>query len=67
MSDARKTVAEMAADILREAALLLGVFGWLDKAVHNEPFFGPWGWQVLGIASACLVTGVVLERVRGRT
>jgi hypothetical protein len=35
-----KTFAEMAGDALREAAILVAVFGWLDRA--SETLRSPW-------------------------
>ena len=62
--DERKSVAEMFADLLREAAVLIAVFGWLDKAVKGESFWGRWGLQVLAVATVLFFLGVALERLR---
>jgi hypothetical protein len=59
-----KTVAEMIADALREAGLLTAVFGWLDRTIQGEPFWGPWGWTVMGMSLALFIGGAVLEVVR---
>jgi hypothetical protein len=59
-----KTVAEMIADALREAGLLTAVFGWLDRTIQGEPFWGPWGWTVMAMSLALFVGGAVLEVVR---
>jgi hypothetical protein len=66
MSDATssKTVAEMIADALREAGLLTAVFGWLDRTIQGEPFWGPWGWTVIGVALMLFSGGAVLEVLR---
>ncbi|HEY8040756.1 MAG TPA: hypothetical protein VIF15_13215 [Polyangiaceae bacterium] len=59
-----KTVAEMIADALREAGLLTAVFGWLDRTIQGEPFWGPWGWTVLGLSLLLFAGGAVLEVLR---
>jgi len=59
-----RTLAEMIADTLREAALLVAVFGWLDRVVQQEPFWGTWAWTILGVAMALYVMGVAIERLR---
>ncbi len=64
MSDTRKTVAEMAADWLREASVLVAAFGWLDRAVKGESFSGTWAAGILGFAAVLFAIGAILERVR---
>jgi hypothetical protein len=59
-----RTLAEMIADTLREAALLVAVFGWLDRVVQQEPFWGAWAWTILGVAMALYILGVTIERLR---
>ena len=59
-----RTLAEMIGDTLREAALLVAVFGWLDRVVQQEPFWGAWAWTILGVAMALYITGVIIERLR---
>jgi hypothetical protein len=54
----------MIGDTLREAALLVAVFGWLDRVVQQEPFWGPWAWTILGVAMALYIAGVAIERLR---
>jgi hypothetical protein len=61
---ANRTLAEMIGDTLREAALLVAVFGWLDRVVQQEPFWGAWAWTILGVAMALYVAGVAIERLR---
>jgi hypothetical protein len=60
-----KSFAEMAGETLREAGLLVAVFGWLDKAVQGEAFLGVWSWKVLGFAIVLYLLGVMIERRRG--
>ena len=59
-----KSVAEMAAEALRESAILIAVFGWLDRTIQGEPFWGPWSWKVIGFSIALFVVGVLIERRR---
>jgi hypothetical protein len=62
--ESNRTLAEMIGDTLREAALLVAVFGWLDRVVQQEPFWGTWAWTILGVAMALYVMGVAIERLR---
>jgi hypothetical protein len=59
-----KTLAEMIGETLREAALLVAVFGWLDRVVQQEPFWGKWAWTVLGGSAVLYFLGVLIERYR---
>jgi len=59
-----KTLAEMIGETLREGALLVAVFGWLDRVVQQEPFWGPWAWTVLGGSTMLYFVGVMIERYR---
>jgi hypothetical protein len=61
---ANRTLAEMIGETLREAALLVAVFGWLDRVVQEEPFFGEWAWTVMGLAAILYALGVLIERLR---
>lgn len=62
--ESNRTLAEMIGDTLREAALLVAVFGWLDRVVQQEPFWGTWAWTILGVAMALYAAGVAIERLR---
>ncbi len=59
-----RTLAEMIGETLREAALLVAVFGWLDRVVQQEPFWGAWAWTILAVAMVLYVLGVAIERLR---
>jgi hypothetical protein len=59
-----RTLAEMIGETLREAALLVAVFGWLDRVVQQEPFWGVWAWTILAVAMVLYVMGVAIERLR---
>lgn len=57
----------MIGESLRDGAVLIAVFGWLDRAVRDEPFWGgTWPAWVFGIAAVALAAGLLLERARGR-
>jgi hypothetical protein len=64
MATENRTVAEMIAELLREAALLVGVFVPLDMVFSEKPV----SRTVLGFATAifllCLISGIVIERLR---
>ena len=61
----RKSVAEMMADLLREAALLTVVFIPLDRIVsEGKPFTQGWFWTTLLISGFLLTGGLVIERIR---
>jgi hypothetical protein len=60
----RHGVTEMTGDGLREAGVLVGVFGMLDKFVHGQ---GPtiiWTAAVLTISLFLFAAGCILERRR---
>jgi hypothetical protein len=56
----------MFSEALREAAILIAVFGWLDKAVKNEPFEWRWGLIMLSFALALFLIGALIEVSQGR-
>jgi len=60
----RKSLAEMAGEFLREAAVLIAVFGILDKVLRNEGPTLAWTVAVLAVALILLVGGCILERRR---
>lgn len=62
--DERKTVAEMFGELLREAAVLIIVFGFLDKLLKIEPISAGWAIKTIGAAASSFLSGVTLERVR---
>ena len=67
MATDKKTVAEMIAELLREAALLVGVFMPLDMVFSEKPVSRP-SRPILAVATAifllCLVSGIAIERLR---
>ena len=62
--ESNRTVAEMIGETLREGALLVAVFGWLDRVVHQEPFWGRWAWTILIVSWMLYIAGVAIERLR---
>ena len=64
MATERKTVAEMIAETLREAALLVGVFMPLDMVFSEKPLPHPVLAFGASIFLLCLVLGIVIERLR---
>lgn len=64
MAEAPKEWAEMTADALREAAVLVLVFGLLDKYLTKEGPSDAWTSWVVGLAAVGFVVGGVIERSR---
>jgi hypothetical protein len=62
---ARKSVASMLAEVLREAAVLVGVFGWLEKGT-GEAVSRAGTWQLLAAVGVLFGAGVWLERRASR-
>jgi hypothetical protein len=49
---------------LREASVLIGALGWLEKRVKGEAITLSWALETLLIAFVLLAFGVVIELVR---
>lgn len=64
MAKEPKSWAEMSADALREAAVLVLVFGLLDKFVFDHAASPKWASLVVAVALLSFVLGCVLERAR---
>jgi hypothetical protein len=62
--DQRKTIVEMVSEFLREAAVLVLVFGFLDVFVTGKPFSAVWTGFVLLVSALALTMGILLERER---
>lgn len=62
----RLGIAEMLAEALREAAVLVAVFSPLEMTFSDKPTTPLWVLEMLALAVALLVTGVLLERKRRR-
>jgi hypothetical protein len=59
-----RSIAEMIGDWLREASVLVAVFGWLDKSVRDEAISGAWAFEVLALALLLFALGAAVERSR---
>ena len=57
----------MIGEFLREAAVLVLVFGLLDRWLRNDrgPMTWGYGLSVLGASMFLLASGILVERVRG--
>ena len=62
----RLGIAEMLAEALREAAVLVAVFCPLETTFSDKPMTQAWVVKMVAVAMALLVTGVILERIRRR-
>lgn len=56
-----KTFAEMAAEFLREAAVLVAVFGWLDAFGKKDSLPRWWEVGVTAFAAALFIAGTAVE------
>ncbi len=61
---ARRGVAEMVGEGLRECAVLILVFGMLDKFVVSDGPSPVWTATVLATALSCYIVGAAMERKR---
>ncbi len=59
----RGSVAQMAAEFLREAAVLVFVFSLVEKVLEGKPGL-TWALSALAVALLFLTGGMVLERTR---
>ena len=59
-----RTVAEMVGEGLREAAILIAVFGWLEKVVRGEPLRGYRPLVIAGFGFVLFAAGIAIELVR---
>jgi hypothetical protein len=64
-SDRRMTVLEMIGEFLREAGVLILVFGFLERTIDSSGTHHPSSVAIVGLSAACFVAGVIFERVRG--
>jgi hypothetical protein len=60
----RHTITEMSSEWLREASILVAVFGILDKFLRSETPTWGWTFSVLTVALLFFVIGCTLERWR---
>lgn len=65
-----KGYPEMLGDFLREAGVLIGVFGFLDRVFHTaapgDPSLTLWGLSVAGACIGFTWLGMWIEHRRGR-
>jgi len=59
-----KGIAEMLGDFLREAGVLVCVFGVLDKVLQSKPVAAGWFAAVLGLGLILAVIGGIIESRR---
>ena len=64
MADDRHSWAKMSGDFLREASVLVLVFGMLDKYVHENGPSAGWAGIVIGVSLLGFAIGGIMERVR---
>jgi hypothetical protein len=64
MAAAPKSWQEMSAEALREVAVLVLVFGLLDRYAFDHGPSGDWSATIVLVAVATFVAGCVLERAR---
>ena len=60
----RKTIVEMVGEFLREAAVLVLVFGFLDQLADGKPLGAVWTGFILLISGLSLTLGILFERER---
>lgn len=63
-ADSRKTIVEMVGEFLREAAVLVLVFGFLDQLSKGQPLNAIWTGFILLISALSLTLGILFERER---
>ena len=59
-----RSVAEMFGELLREAGVLLLVFGVLEVVLKQDADYGPWLWTRAVASVMFTVMGIVIERRR---
>jgi len=62
--DQRKTIVEMVGEFLREAAVLVLVFGFLDQLSRGQQLSGVWTGFIVLISALSLTLGILFERER---
>jgi hypothetical protein len=62
MTDERRGIPALFAEMSREGGLLYGVFGFLEGQLYNKP--ASWFWTIGMISIVVVVVGVVAERLR---
>ena len=62
--DHRKSIVEMVGEFLREAAVLVLVFGFLDQLSKGQPLDATWSAFILLVSAFSLTLGILFERER---
>lgn len=62
----RKSILEMIGEFLREAGVLVLVFGFLDTFITNKPVTFWFAVSVMSISGLFLVSGILVEVARER-
>lgn len=57
----KATVAEMIAELLREAAILVAVFGPLERLINDKPLTFSWVFIIVGLVLVLAVAGIWME------
>jgi hypothetical protein len=65
MKRPRVVVSETVGEFVREAAVLVAVFGLLDKVVKGEELTLAWAVAVAGCAIVLLVAGMLCKLLEG--
>ena len=60
----RKSIVEMLGEFLREAAVLVLVFGFLDQFSSGRPLNAIWTAFILLVSGLSLALGILFERER---
>ena len=62
----RQTIYDLSSSFFCEAAVLVAVFGFLDKAIREQPIRWMYGAEVLGMTALLLVIGFIFAMLRDR-
>jgi hypothetical protein len=61
-----RSLFELGSDYFREAAVLVGVFGFLDKTIKEDPIYSNFALGIVAASASLFMLGYVLERLRRR-
>ena len=62
--DSKRGIPELGSDYFREAAVLVAVFGLLDKAIKGEAIRLTYAAMIIGASAILFVIGCGLELLR---
>jgi hypothetical protein len=57
----KDTIAEMIAELMREAAVLVAVFGPLERLINEKPLTFSWVFIIVGLVLVLAVAGIAIE------